>query len=291
MLERIISILFPMFAIAAVGYFVARHHRPDLSHANRLTMDVFAPALSFAVLAGKDFDLAAHRTLALAMLVVVALSGIAGLAVARAARVDLKTLLPPLMFGNSGNLGIPLAVLAFGDAALPSAVVLFVISTSLHFVFGGWLLDRQARLLMIWRLPLVFATIAGAIVSLMGWVVWPPLLMAIKMLGDIAIPLMLFALGARLAEAELSSWRIGLTGAIARPLLGAAVSWLVGIVLGIRGLDFALLVIYGAMPPAVLNYIFAERFNQEPDKVASIVLIGNILSLVFLPIALAMTLD
>ncbi|MGC3962775.1 MAG: AEC family transporter [Rhodocyclaceae bacterium] len=291
MLQRIVSILFPMFAIAAVGYFVARRNRPDLSHANRLTMDVFAPALSFAVLAGKDFDLSAHRTLALAMLVVVILSGVVGLAVARATRADLKTLLPPLMFGNSGNLGIPLAVLAFGDAALPSAVVLFVISTSLHFVFGGWLLDRHARLLMIWRLPLVFATIAGAIVSLMGWVVWPPLLMAIKMLGDIAIPLMLFALGARLAEAELSSWRIGLTGAITRPLLGAAVSWVVGMVLGIRGLDFALLVIYGAMPPAVLNYIFAERFNQEPEKVASIVLIGNVLSLVFLPIALAMTLD
>ncbi|MFT4173443.1 MAG: AEC family transporter [Rhodocyclaceae bacterium] len=291
MLARIISILFPMFAIAAVGYVVARRHRPDLTHANRLTMDVFAPALSFAVLAGKDFDLGAHRTLALAMLVVLLVSGLAAALLSRTARMDFKTLGPPIMFGNSGNLGIPLAVLAFGNQALPAAVVLFVVSTTVHFVYGGWLLDRHARILMIWRFPLVFATIAGAAVALTGFQVWPPLLMAIRMLGDIAIPLMLFALGARLADAHLGAWRVGMFGAVARPLIGAALSWAAGVVFGITGEDFALLVIYGAMPPAVLNYIFAERFGQDPERVASIVLIGNLMSLVFLPITLALTLD
>ena len=52
----------------------------------------------------------------------------------------------------------------------------------------------------------------------------------------------------------------------------------------------ALLIVFGALPPAVLNYMFAERYNQEPDKVASMVLIGNIAALVFLPIALALAL-
>jgi len=49
----------------------------------------------------------------------------------------------------------------------------------------------------------------------------------------------------------------------------------------------ALLLVFGALPPAVLNYMFAERYHQEPEKVASMVLIGNVMAVVFLPLALA----
>ncbi|NTV12130.1 MAG: AEC family transporter, partial [Zoogloea sp.] len=52
-----------------------------------------------------------------------------------------------------------------------------------------------------------------------------------------------------------------------------------------------MLLVFGALPPAVLNYIFAERYRQEPEKVASIVLIGNVAALAFLPLALAVALN
>ena len=51
------------------------------------------------------------------------------------------------------------------------------------------------------------------------------------------------------------------------------------------------MLVFGALPPAVLNFMFAERYQQEPDKVASMVLIGNVAAVAFLPIALALTLD
>lgn len=290
MLERIISILFPVFSITAIGYFVARRDRPDMSVANKLTMDVFTPALVFGALAGRDFHVAQFWRLGAAMFLATVLCGVAGYVLARALREDFRTIVPPMMFGNSANLGIPLAVLAFGDSALQPAVILFMVSSLLHFGYGGWLLDHRVKLSTLWRVPSVIATLLGLAVSLSGIVVWQPIVVALKLLGDIAIPLMLFALGVRMTETTLDGWRLGIVGGLARPIIGAAISALMAWLLGVHGFEAALLIIYGALPPAVMNYLFAERYGQEPHKVASIVLLGNLISVAVLPVVLAIAL-
>ncbi|MDD2545376.1 MAG: AEC family transporter [Burkholderiaceae bacterium] len=290
MLLRIVSILFPLFAITALGFWVGRRRRPDLSQANQLNMDVFVPALVFGAMVSKDFRIAEYLPLAGATAVMIAGAGGVGWLVAKALGMQPKTLVPPMMFNNCGNLGLPLAVLAFGDAALAPAVVMFLVSNLLHFSFGAWLLDHHARLRTVWRSPVILATLGGLGVGLAGVEVWPPLLMAVKMVGDISIPLMLFALGVRLADSQIKAVGFGVFGAALRPLVGLALSWAVLQVLDLPAREQALVLVFGALPPAVLNYMFAERYQQEPDKVASMVLIGNLAAVVFLPIALALAL-
>ncbi len=290
MLIRIISILFPLFAITAVGYFVGRRTKPDLSHANKLTMDVFVPALVFAALANKEFHISEYMPLTLATLVIVIGSGLAGWALAKMAGLQSKTFVPPMMFNNCGNLGLPLAVLAFGDAALAPAVVMFMVSNLLHFTYGAWLLDHRIKVWTVWKVPSVIATFAGLAVGIAGVEIWPPLMLAIKMLGDISIPLMLFALGVRLTESRITSIGIGLFASAARPLVGMALAYAVMQFIDLPPQERALLLVFGALPPAVLNFIFAERYNQEPALVASMVLIGNISALLFLSVALAIAL-
>ena len=291
MLIRIVSILFPLFAITALGYFVGRRMKPDLSHANKLNMDVFVPALVFGALVSKDFRIGEYLPLLFATVVIIIGSGVAGWLVARAAGIATKTLVPPMMFNNCGNLGLPLAVLAFGESALAPAVVMFVVSNVIHFSYGAWLLDHHTKLTTVWRSPSILATIAGLAVGFLGIEVWPPLLMSIKMVGDISIPLMLFALGVRLADSRISAVGFGVFGAVLRPVVGMALAWVLLQMLDLPPREQALLLVFGALPPAVLNYMFAERYNQEPDKVASMVLIGNLAAVVFLPIALALVLD
>ena len=291
MLIRIVSILFPLFAITALGYFVGRRMKPDLSHANKLNMDVFVPALVFGALVGKDFRLGEYLPLLFATVVIIVGSGVAGWLVARAAGIATKTLVPPMMFNNCGNLGLPLAVLAFGESALAPAVVMFVVSNVIHFSYGAWLLDHHTKLSTVWRSPSILATIAGLAVGFLGIEVWPPLLMSIEMVGDISIPLMLFALGVRLADSRISAVGFGLFGAVLRPVVGMALAWALLQMLELPPREQALLLVFGALPPAVLTYMFAERYDQEPDKVASMVLIGNLAAVVFLPIALALVLD
>ena len=291
MLLRIVSIVFPLFAIASLGYFIGRRSQPDLGYMNKLNMDVFVPALVFAALASKEFKIAEFAPLALAALVVVVGSGVLAYVIARTAGMDIKTFLPPMMFNNCGNLGLPLAVLAFGEQALAPAIVLFMVSNFLHFSYGAWLLDRNMRFIALWRVPSVAATVAGLIVSAVGVQLWMPFMQAVQMLGDVVIPLMLFSLGVRLADARFDSWRLGLFGAAARPLTGLVIAVPLLFVLDLPPEQRALLLVFAALPPAVLNYIFAERYRQEPDKVASMVLIGNLAAIVVLPLVLAVALS
>lgn len=287
---RILAILFPLFAVVAVGFLVARRLRPDMGDINRLNMDVFVPALVFGAMAGSDVRIGDYLPLAAAMAVIVAAMGAVGWAAARAIGVAPKTLVPPMMFNNCGNLGLPLAVLAFGDAALAPAVVLFMVSNMLHYSFGAWLLDYRTRFVTLWRSPTIVATVAGLAVNLAGVQLWPPLLTAVKMLGQICVPLMLFALGVRLADARIGALRFGLFGAALRPIAGLVLAWAVLWVVDLPPREAALLIVFAALPPAVLNYIFAERYGQEPDKVASMVLLGNVAAVVSLPVALAIAL-
>jgi predicted permease len=290
MLERILSVLFPVFAITAIGYVVALRQKPDMRHANRLIADVFVPALVFGAMASRDFHIFTYRWLALAMLLVTIACGIFGALLARTCGISYRTLVPPMMFTNSVNLGVPVAVLAFGDRALQPAIVLFLISSLVHYSFGLWLLDHKARIITMWRQPSLLAMILGTAISLTGLHVWEPAVTAVKMLGDISIPLMLFALGVRMTDISFRGWQLGVVTGLARPAFGMLVSFGVAELLGIHGFVEGLLVIYGALPPAVMNYIFAERYDADPDRVASVVLLGNLLSVVVLPIALALAL-
>lgn len=291
MLLRIAGIVFPILAIVLAGYFYGRRHRPDMIAANQVNIDVFVPALVFAALAGKSFQLSDYAGLALGGAVVVLGSGLIGWPLARLLGYQPKTLLPPMMFKNAGNMGLPLLVLAFGEAALPAAVVLLLVENLLHFSYGNWLLDHKARLTTLWRVPVLAAGLAGVGVSLAEVVVWPPLMTAVKMMGDVSIGLMLFALGVRLTAAPFAAWRIGLVGAVATPLAGMAIAWAYGALAGLSPREQEVLFLFGALPPAVLNFMFAERYGQEPEKVASIVMIGNISALFFVSLALALKLQ
>ena len=287
---RLVAILFPIFGIVAAGYFYARHHKPEMAVANRLNMDVFVPALVFAAMAGKSFDLAAYAPLALGGLIILLTCGLLAWVLAKGAGVQPKTIVPPMMFNNSGNIGLPLAVLAWGEDALPAAVILFMVENTLHFSFGARLLDPGARLLTLWRVPGGFAAIAGLTVAVLKIPVWQPLVIAIKMLGDVSVPLLLFSLGVRMTDVSFREWRLATGSALLRPLAGMLIAAGVIQLLGLQGRDAAMLFVFGALPPAVLNFLFAERYRQEPERVASIVLIGNLAALVFLPLALALVL-
>lgn len=287
---RLLAILFPIFGIVAAGYFYGRKHKPEMAVANRLNMDVFVPALVFAAMAGKSFDLAAYAPLALGGFLVLAVCGLLAWPIARLCSVQPKTLVPPMLFNNSGNIGLPLAVLAWGEAALPAAVILFMVENTLHFSFGAKLLDPKTRILMLWRIPVVFAAIAGLAVAILKIPVWQPLVIAIKMLGDVSVPLLLFSLGVRMTDVSFGEWKLSVSSALLRPLAGMVIAYGVIQLLGLEGRDAAMLLVFGALPPAVLNFLFAERYQQEPQRVASIVLVGNLAALIFLPLALALVL-
>jgi len=287
MAEQIVAIVFPVFAVVMVGFAYARRHSPDMSSANRVNLEVLTPALIFSVLAQKDFHLADFGALALGAVAVVLGSGLVAWPVAKLLRYRLRTFLPPMMFTNSGNMGLPLAVLAFGEEGLPAATVLFLVENFLHFSVGNAMLEGRIHPRVLLRMPMLQATLAGIAVSLGGIDVPTPVLTAVGLLGQASIPLMLFALGVRMLGVNLKDWKIGLLGAILCPLSGVLAGLAASPFLGLEHSQQTQLLLFAALPPAVLNYMLAERYSQEPDRVASIVLLGNGASVVVIPLVLA----
>jgi len=290
MLERLAGIILPVFSIIALGWLYARRTRPDMATVNRISMNVLAPALVFSALASKDFDVAANRMLLAGSVAVVLGSGLLAWPVARLMREQPRTFVPPMMFNNCGNMGLPLAVLAYGAAGFSPMVALFTISNLLQFTVGMWILDHHARFGNLLRNPMVVATVMGFAFA----IAHPPLpewlMVAIRLVGDALIPMMLLSLGVRLYDTSFGEWRIGVVGGVICPLTGLAIAMPLAPLLGLDPMQQGLLILFGSLPPAVLNFMVAEQFQQEPGKVASIVLIGNLLSSVFVPLGLAIAL-
>lgn len=291
MFIQIATIVFPIFAVILIGFVYGRNRRPNMIAANQVNIDVFMPALIFSALAGKSFQLSDLSMVAIGGAVIVLGSGLLGWPIAKLMGYAPKTLLPPMMFKNSGNMGLPLLFLAFGEKALPAAVILFLIESMMHFSIGTYWLGRNPRIIYLFRDPVFVAGVAGLVVSITGMSLWPPIMAASKVIGDVSTGLMLFSLGVRLNSAPFAQWRIGLVGAIATPVTGMIVAYAYCWIFKLSTEEQDVLLLFGALPPAVLNFMFAERFKQEPDKVASIVIMGNLAALVSISAALAIRLS
>ncbi|MBZ5485965.1 AEC family transporter [Halomonas aquamarina] len=287
MMGHILATLLPVFLIAGSGALYGRFRTPDISSLNTLNMELFVPLLVFAVLADRQAPLADYAWLGFAGAAVVLGSGLVLWPLASWLKLDIKTFLPPMMFNNTGNMGVPLLVLAFGEAALPAAVVLFIVEMVLHFSVGLYMINPRAPMWHILRMPIVAASLAGLVVNVSGVGLPGWLLEAMHMLGGVCIPLMLFALGVRLLDVDLGDWRTGLLGAVLCPLSGLMIGLPLMWLLPLESLQMAALLVFSALPPAVLNYLVAEQFKLAPQKVASLVLIGNLGSLIVMPLTLA----
>jgi predicted permease len=288
MTAQIIATLLPVFLIAGCGTLYGRFRTPDIRSLNTLNMEIFVPMLVFAVLADRQAPLAEYAGLALGAAVVVLGSGVVLWPLVKLLKLEPKTFLPPMMFNNSGNMGIPLLMLAFGEAALPAAVVVFIVEMLLHFSVGLYMLSPRTPLWRLLRMPIVLASLAGLGINLGGVPLPGWLLEALHMLGGVCIPLLLFALGVRMLDIDFGDWKTGLLGAVLCPLSGLVLAVPMIVWLDLTGLQAAALWVFAALPPAVLNYLVAEQYRQEPHKVASLVLIGNLGSLVVMPIVLAL---
>lgn len=288
MLTQILATLLPVFLITGCGTLYGRFRSTDIQGINTLNMELFVPMLVFAVLADQQAPLQDYGWLALAGTVVVLGSGLLLWPLCRVLGLSPKTFLPPMMFNNSGNMGIPVMVLAFGEAALPAAVVLFIVEMLLHFTVGLHMLNPHEPLRKLLKIPVVLASIAGLAVNFSGLALPSWMLESLNMLGGVCIPLMLFTLGIRMLDVDFSDWKLGLLGAIACPASGLILAWPLIEMMTLPGLQIATLWVFAALPPAVLNYMVAEQYRQEPHRVASLVLIGNLGSLAVMPITLGL---
>jgi predicted permease len=219
------------------------------------------------------------------------LSGLAAFALSKMVGFSWRAFTPPAMFSNWANLGLPLYVFALGDDALGAGVMLVVAGNLLCFTIGTYIYSGKLSGFEVLRTPIIIAVLLGGVINALDLSLPPAIDLSIEMLGRVAIPLMLFSLGVRLTRVSWNDSTPGLVMAAFCPIVGIGLAVLICQVVPMSALHQSVLILFGALPPAVINFMLAEQYNREPEAVASMVLIGNIASVVTLPLALLLVLS
>ena len=245
------------------------------------------PCLLFRSLTTLDvspFELAQMAGLTVAAL---SMFAVGGAAVLKMMKLPTHTFLGPLIFSNSGNIGVPVCLFAFGEPGLALGMTYFAVSATFHVSLGGPLFAGEFSWRPFLRSPLTWSVLITVPVVALDLAVPTWIARTTTLLGDIAIPLMLLTLGVSLSKMHPDSIGRSLTLAIVRFALGVTAGFLITTLFGIEGLTRKVLILQASMPVGVLNYLFAHRYNRSPEQVASLVLVSTLLSVFTIPALLA----
>lgn len=284
MLMQMVDILGPIIAITLIGYLMGRSKVGlETRSLSTVVINVATPALIFHTLTSLRVTPETIETMAGAALLCVSISGLLGLVGLKLAHGSVRSFLPPLMLPNSGNMGLPLVVLAFGQEGLKLGVAYFFVVALMQYSLGLSIYAGTLRLSMLLRQPLIYSVAAVLLVTWTGLAVPKILLSTTEILGGMMIPAMLMLLGVSLATLEVSDLRPALMVAIGRLVLGLVSACLVIWVLDLRGVTAGTVFLLATMPTAIVSYVFAERYQHNARQVAGTVVVSTLLTLICLP--------
>lgn len=290
-MEVILAAVVPVAVMAVIGYLMARWGKPVQGEMLRfLVAQVGSPALIFSALLKITFSGAMLFNYTLASIAAIACFGLIAYPVLRIARQSIRAFLPSLMFGNTGNLGLPLALYACGPMGLGYAAVIHTMTAVCNFTLGQAIASGTADWRTLMRNPALLAAFAGLAATSLHWV--PPTWLhnTMDLVAGMTVPLMLLMLGTSLASIQVTTLRRALALSLFRIGLGITVGFTLAALFGLTGIPRAVFVLQSSMPVAVYNYLFATVSKTDPQGVASLVVVSTLISVATIPVLLAVLL-
>ena len=282
----LLNIVFPVMAVIGVGFLYGRWKKLDPRVLAELVLFLLAPAVVFDALARQQILWEELVKTGVISILIHIIPGVAALAIKRAVGMTQRPFVPSVMLMNSVSLPYPLALLAFGEEGLAYVVLLSIPNIFISFTLGIMAYGGGASAKEPLKMPALYAAILGIVVALAAVPVPKFILRFSHLAGRGMFPVELFTLGYRLRSIRASDFRISLLVAALRFGLGFALAWALSEAFALTGAFRAALFLMSCSPPAVLNYIFAERYGDEGSLAASIVFTGTALSLGTIPLLL-----
>lgn len=284
MLEQLFTIIAPVAIAVAIGFIWRRRgHEFDIKLITALVTNVGTPCLVFYTLSNVQIDQQAFFQMALATLVTLCAFFVIATGVFRATGVNIKTFLPSMVFANTGNVGLPLSLFAFGPEGLALAITYFTIHLILLFTVGEVISAGSLSFGKLLRQPVLYA-VAAALIVLIGDFELPAWLAnTTELLGDFTIPLMLITLGISLAGLKIAGFQRSLLLSLFRLAMGFAVGLVTAEAFGLEGASRGILIMQSTMPVAVFNYLFAVKNDNSPEEVAGIIVLSTAIAFALLP--------
>lgn len=283
------EIVAPVFVLAGLGFgWVKFGLEYRVRFVSQLAMKLGLPCLMFQVLTKTElkpellWSIAGAAILAHLLLIPIFW------ALVRATGIDVRTYLAPLVFGNTGNLGLPLALFAFGQTGLDVAVIVFAVSLITAFTIGIGIVTGETSIRGLFREPAVFSLPLAVLFLSQGWTVPRWIDNTLDLVGQIVIPLMLLTLGVAISRLRLH--RVGHVFwlSVVKLVVCFSIAWAVALGFGLPDVAFAVLVLQMSTPVAVTAYLIAENYDADADEVAGFVVVSSLLGVVALPAILSL---
>ena len=290
----LVNIILPIVLVAGSGFLAARFLHAQAREVSRLMMYVFTPALIFSSAYRTQIS-GEYLSIVLFVLIITALMGVVAWALIQGLRYDRLTASAfalGVLFVNSGNYGLPVLLFAYGQDGLARGVIYFTVNTILMqtvaiFIAARGRAEARAAVLSIFKLPLIYAVALGLALNQVGFVVPDPIMKAVDLTGNAAVPVMLVILGIELAGATLGNDRpiVGIA-TVAKLIVAPLLAFPLAMFMGLPSLARNVCVVEASMPAAVLASIIAVEFDVRPKLVTGIVFVSTLFSIVTLTVLL-----
>ena len=283
---KIFEVIFPVFFVIGVGYYLGKKNpKIDTNFITNFAGNIGTPAMIFYTVTTTGITLSIFIHYFFYALVMIGGFAVLGLLILLLLKKDLSMELPPLILPNTGNMGVPICLFAYGTAGLGVASAVASVIILFHFTLGVFLAKKSFSMDVVIKSPPVYAIIIS--VLFLYYQIETPLFLenTTFLLTYATIFLVLMSLGIALTRLKFSL-KDSVIISICRVILGPLIAFLVIYYFNLSGYAAGVLLIQGAMPSAILNYLVGAIYSPKKivDSIASTIVVSTLMSFITIPI-------
>ena len=290
---KLFEVLFPVFFIVGIGYFIGKKNKNfDTTFITDYSANFGAPALFiFAITSsGVKFDIFAEYFIY--SIIALTSFAIVGIIFLIAMKKDYIRELPPFFLPNTGNMGIPICLFAYGSLGMGVAAAISSLVVLLHFTLNIFLASKKMDVNIILKSPSTYAVIIS--VAFLYYDLEMPkfVINSVMLLGYAMIVLILMSLGISLTQLKVFSIKSSIISSIGRVIIGPLIGFLLIKIFNLTGYAAGVLLIQSSMPSAILTYLIASMYSPKKivDNISSMIVVSTLMSLITVPIIVFLSL-
>ena len=280
--------MIPVFFVVCIGYYLGKNNpKIDTKFITNFAANIGTPAMVIYAVTSTGINFEIFRDYFWYYLLAIICFSIVG--IINLFLINTKDIireLPPLIFPNTGNMGLPICLFAYGSQGLGVSASITSLIILMHFTVGVFLADRKFNLDVIIKNPPFYAIIFSAIVLFYEIDMPVFVINTTEWLMYATIFLILMSLGIALTRLKVFSLNNAVISSITRmfigPLIGIGLIWF----FDLEGFAAGVLLIQCSMPSAVLNYLVGSIYSPKKvvDSVASTIVVSTLMSFITIPI-------
>ena len=285
---KLFEVLFPVFFVVGIGYYLGKTNpKIDTTFITSFAANIGTPAMVIYAITSTGINFEIFRDYFWYYLLAICLFALVGIFTLYLLKTkDIVRELPPLIFPNTGNMGLPICMFAYGSKGLGVSASITSLIILCHFTLGVFLADRKFNLNVILKNPPFYAIIFSAIMLFYGIKMPVFVINTTEWLMYVTIFLILMSLGIALTRLKVFSLSNALISSFTRMIIGPAIGFLLIFIFDLKGFAAGVLLIQCSMPSAVLNYLVGSIYSPKKivDSIASTIVVSTLISFVTIPI-------